>query len=250
MAPSQDPALVAVEHHTRDPPSCLNVWRGSFSPTSAMQWQGAIAEKRSFRMGNDQRFFLETLSRRLDALRPAHGNRPGLRAPSRRGPTGFWLPSTSRSEPFGYRSSLFSRRYGRAAFESCECRSSPAVNGSRNCGETCAARRALGCRSPTCRLPNGVLHVRIMQMIAPALAPSWQQRQSRCREELLPDKLLRGVLVFPFQLPGKKQTCIAGGQVLLMQPANGIQLFANSRQSASWQRDRAALLPFAVVHRQ
>ncbi len=50
------------------------------------------------------------------------------------------------------------------------------------------------------------------------LGKSWHQFGTRGRAKI------RLVLVFPFELLEKRHTCTAGGQVLPMQPANGIQL--------------------------
>ena len=59
------------------------------------------------------------------------------------------------------------------------------------------------------------------------LGKSWHQFGTRGRAKIsisCAPAMHRLVLVFPFELLEKRHTCTAGGQVLPMQPANGIQL--------------------------
>ena len=101
-----------------------------------------------------------------------------------------------------------------------------------------------------CGLFDGTLNMGFMKVIAPLFPEFRNESQSGCREEPLPDKLSGGVLVFLLELPGQECASVASPKVLRMKPAHELHLFADLRQGAGRERDRAVLLAFPIVDRK
>src|SRR6266404_8788791 len=97
---------------------------------------------------------------------------------------------------------------------------------------------------------DGALNVGLVQVVASLLPQRRNEGEGRCREEPLPDELFGGVLVFLLKLPGQECASVASGDVLGMEAADEVHLFANFRQSAGREWNSTILLAFAVVDGQ